>query len=92
VNAPNFPEGFRTGYELRGFKAGNARFPLSPAEHQVIAAMRGKLACLLGDCGFSEAAAECRMDSTRATGPASVPADVSRIVNEVMHRLKQHGI
>ena len=28
VNAPNFPEGFRAGYELRGFKVGHARFPL----------------------------------------------------------------
>jgi len=41
VGAPNFPEGFRTGYELRGFKAGNARFPLSPAEHDIIAHAAG---------------------------------------------------
>jgi hypothetical protein len=61
-----FPEGFRTGYELRGFKAGNARFPLSPAEQGLIAEMRSKLACVLAGCGFSEAAGECRISSAQA--------------------------
>jgi dihydrodipicolinate synthase/N-acetylneuraminate lyase len=72
VGAPNFPEGFRTGYELRGFQAGHARFPLSPAEEDVIAAMRSKLACVLTDCGFSEAAGEC---STGNAKPSAINVD-----------------
>jgi 4-hydroxy-tetrahydrodipicolinate synthase len=67
VGAPNFPEGFRTGYELRGFKAGNARFPLSPAEQGMIAEMRSKLACVLAGCGFEEAADECGLG--KSTSP-----------------------
>ena len=83
VGAPNFPEGFRTGYELRGFKAGSARFPLSPAEHEVIAAMRGKLACLLAGCGFEEAAGECRLgNQSRQAGP-----DIDAIVDAVLKNI-----
>lgn len=67
VNAPNFPEGFRSGYELRGFKAGNARFPLSPIDQNIIADMRAKLACVLAGCGFKEAAGECRMPGNEAS-------------------------
>ena len=84
VGAPNFPEGFRTGYELRGFKAGNARFPLSPAEHDLIAAMRSKLACVLAGCGFAEAAGECALGSS---GNPSRP-DIEAIVREVLVQLK----
>jgi len=79
VGAPNFPEGFRTGYELRGFKAGNARFPLSPAEHDTIAAMRGKLACVLAGCGFNEAAGECR----NGKAPMNVDAIVQAVLRNI---------
>lgn len=87
VGAPNFPEGFRAGYELRGFRAGHARFPLSAQERQVIAAMRGKLACLLAECGFEEAARECRDGRCGASGPAAGP-DVETIVREVLKRME----
>jgi hypothetical protein len=83
VGAPNFPEGFRTGYELRGFKAGNARFPLSPAEQGLIAGMRSKLACVLAGCGFQEAAGECRLGK-----PMSAPMDVDAIVQAVLKNIE----
>jgi 4-hydroxy-tetrahydrodipicolinate synthase len=86
VNAPNFPEGFRAGYELRGFKPGRARFPLSEREHATIDAMRGRLACLLADEGFAEAASSCRRDPA---SPADIrPADVEAIVRSVLNRLQ----
>jgi dihydrodipicolinate synthase/N-acetylneuraminate lyase len=85
VGAPNFPEGFRSGYELRGFHAGKARFPLSGGEREAVAAMRGKLACLLAECGFTEAAAECRIGSDKSA--AKGKPDVDLIVSEVMRRL-----
>ena len=87
VGAPNFPEGFRAGYELRGFNAGRARFPLSGGEHDAMAAMRGKLACVLAEAGFSEAAAECR-DGKCAAGPAAGLPDVDAIVRAIMDRLQ----
>jgi dihydrodipicolinate synthase/N-acetylneuraminate lyase len=87
VGAPNFPEGFRSGYELRGFQAGRARFPLSDQERESIARMRGKLACLLADCGFNEAAAECRPDGACS---ADDQPDIASIVDAVMKQLQPH--
>jgi hypothetical protein len=84
VGAPNFPEGFRTGYELRGFKAGNARFPLSPAEQGMIAEMRSKLACVLARCGYPEAAGECQISSSQ--NPSSM--DVDAIVQAVLKNIQ----
>jgi 4-hydroxy-tetrahydrodipicolinate synthase len=84
VGAPNFPEGFRTGYELRGFNAGSARFPLSSAEQGLIAEMRSKLACALGGCGFHEAAAECRVDERPA--PVNVDAIVRAVLKNIQAR------
>ncbi len=60
VNAPNFPEGFRAGYELRGFAPGRARFPLSAGELDLMDDIRARIACVLTECGFSEAASACK--------------------------------
>jgi dihydrodipicolinate synthase/N-acetylneuraminate lyase len=84
VNAPNFPEGFRTGYELRGFHAGHARFPLSEPERASISAMRGKLACLLAGCGFEEAAGECRMEENASA--VNVEAIVQAVLRNIQSR------
>lgn len=91
VGAPNFPEGFRTGYELRGFHAGSARFPLSPGEEQSIARMRAKLACTLASCGFEEAAHECRLAAGlpgHATLPNRPDVSIDAIVQAVMQEMK----
>jgi dihydrodipicolinate synthase/N-acetylneuraminate lyase len=86
VGAPNFPEGFRSGYELRGFKAGHARFPISHGEAEMIAAMRSKLACVLAACGFDEASRECRADPGTAAGGR---VDVDGIVNAVLRQISE---
>jgi dihydrodipicolinate synthase/N-acetylneuraminate lyase len=54
VGAPNFPDGFRAGYGLRGFNAGHARFPLSNGEQAALDTMRGRLAGLLAEAGLAE--------------------------------------
>ena len=83
VGAPNFPEGFRAGYELRGFHAGHARFPLSPAEAGTIAEMRSKLACILADCGFAEATGECRTSA----GPGfNLETIIQSVLREIQPR------
>jgi len=87
VGAPNFPEGFRAGYELRGFHAGHARFPLSAGEEAVIETMRGRLACLLADAGFAEAAGECRRTDATSVKPTPSRVDVENLVREVMGQL-----
>jgi dihydrodipicolinate synthase/N-acetylneuraminate lyase len=87
VGAPNFPEGFRAGYELRGFKAGHARFPLSTGEQVTIETMRGRLACVLADAGFAEAAGECQRSESAPTQVPPNRVDVENIVREVMGKM-----
>jgi 2-dehydro-3-deoxy-D-pentonate aldolase len=86
---PNFPDGFRAGASLRGFKLGSNRQLLSPKEQVDLAEIRGKIACILTDCGFSEAAGSCRRPegSTKMTTGLN-RADVDAIVREIVLRLK----
>lgn len=78
LSAPNFPEGFRAGYTLRGFDVGHARFPNSPEEDERLVEIQGKIACLLAEFGFSEAAEACQ---TKAAPNRLV---VERIVRETI--------
>jgi 2-dehydro-3-deoxy-D-pentonate aldolase len=100
----NFPEGFRAGMSLRGFKLGSTRQLLSPGEQTDLEEIRSRIACILADCGFDEAASECRRDGTgvRADMPErsdcqgggmsqpqlSCAFDPGEIAREVMRRLR----
>ncbi len=97
----NFPEGFRAGMSLRGFNLGTTRQLLSPGEQSDLEDIRGKIACILADCGFSEAAGACRRAGGGATGsaarttaePTAPPVgrvEVEGIVREVMEKLRTH--
>ena len=63
--AGNFPEGFREGVNLRGFHTGRGPQPMSPHEMEHFNAIRSKLACLLKECGFAEAADSCQTSSSK---------------------------
>lgn len=63
--AGNFPEGFREGVNLRGFDTGRGPQPMSPHEKAHFDTIRTKLACLLEECGFSEAANSCQTSAKR---------------------------
>jgi 2-dehydro-3-deoxy-D-pentonate aldolase len=97
----NFPEGFRAGMSLRGFNLGTSRQLLSPREKTDLEDIRSKIACILAECGFSEAAAACRQprdarhqsvpgtDSTstrRSTADEGLDADA--IAREVIRQLQ----
>lgn len=83
VNAPNFPEGFRAGYQLRGFETGNARFPLSQQERALMSEIRSRIACVLAECGFSEAAHACVNTANESANP-DLRHQVEDIVRDVM--------
>jgi 4-hydroxy-tetrahydrodipicolinate synthase len=85
--AGNFPEGFRAAVSLRGFNPGPPRFPMSPAELATLEEAKGRLACLLGECGYPEAARECelRQGSSAKAAPSSL--DVESIVKAVLKKL-----
>ena len=96
----NFPEGFRAGMSLRGFNLGTTRQLLSPREQSDLDDIRSKIACILTDCGFQEAASACRRAGGGAAGScgcASGPErknqsisgiEVEGVVREVMKRLR----
>jgi len=94
----NFPEGFRAGMSLRGFDLGTSRQLLSPKEQSDLDDIRAKIACILADCGFAEAAHACRRDEagkgswaeSAAGGTGSDPTrlDTEALAREVMKRLQ----
>jgi len=79
LGAGNFPEGFREGVNLRGFNMGRARQPMSPREREHFNAIREKLACLLAECGYSEAARHCG-----SGGNADLESAVEEIVRAIL--------
>ncbi len=92
----NFPEGFRAGMSLRGFNLGTSRQLLSPAEQCSYEDIRSHIACILADCGFSEAARACRrpgeaksgsVHASTPTSGASPGLDVDELVREVLQNL-----
>ncbi len=92
----NFPEGFRAGMSLRGFNLGTTRQLLSPKEQCDYEEIRSRIACLLTDCGFSEAASACRRPGGGETSPLPTAANITippprinveELVREVMQRL-----
>jgi dihydrodipicolinate synthase/N-acetylneuraminate lyase len=97
----NFPEGFRAGMSLRGFKLGASRQLLSPREQSDLEDIRSKIACILAECGFAEAASECQpaghgREALAATNSAAPDVssegpvmDAETITREVMRRLQR---
>ena len=85
--AGNFPEGFRAAVSLRGFNPGPPRFPTSPQELAKLEEVKGKLACLLGDCGYAEAARECELRRNGGSPDGPTALDVETIVRAVLEKL-----
>ena len=85
--AGNFPEGFRAAISLRGFNPGPPRFPMSPGELANLEEAKGKLACLLGECGYADAAKECELRRGHAPSRASAGLDVDSIVAAVLKKM-----
>lgn len=83
---PIFPEGFRAAAALRGFNLGHSRQPMSSREQADLSGLRSRIACLLADCGFTEAAHACVRPQGRGAGPVAVDVDV--IVRNVLKNLQ----
>ena len=85
--AGNFPEGFRAAVSLRGFNPGPPRFPQSAAELANLEIAKGKLTCLLGECGYVEAAKVCKLHQGIPISPLAVKTEVDAIVQAVINKL-----
>ena len=85
--AGNFPEGFRAAVALRGFDPGPPRYPMGPHEQAILEETKGKLACILGECGYPEAAHECELRrQSSADGPPISHLDLEKIVRSVVSK------
>lgn len=88
IYSAEFPEGFRAGVELRGFKMGVGRQPLSDQQQTDLTTLSRELQCMLATHGYTnEPVGGC------ATGIAPANSDeVTRIVSSVVSELKRRGL
>ena len=83
-----FPEGFRAAVELRGFQMGSGRQPMSDDQRTDLETLSRTLQCLLSEHGYTgEPVGGCPV------GTASMePAELDRIVRDVIGELKKRGM
>jgi 4-hydroxy-tetrahydrodipicolinate synthase len=83
----DFPEGFRAAVELRGFRMGRSRQPMTPEQRIDRAALQKVLQCILADFGYAAPPAE---GCAPRTGVPSADR-VSQIVTSVVDELRKRG-
>ncbi|MBI4875636.1 MAG: dihydrodipicolinate synthase family protein [Acidobacteria bacterium] len=83
-----FPNGFRAAAEMRGFKLGRSRQPLSKTQEADSVALESVLKCILADFGMVEPPAEGCAPRTRNPREDKL----SQVVFEVMRTLEERGI
>jgi dihydrodipicolinate synthase/N-acetylneuraminate lyase len=88
LNPFEFPDGFRAAAEMRGFKMGRGRQPMTPSQQVNRSSLQSHLQCLLSDFGLVEPPAS---GCPPRTGQ---PAEdrIGQIVYEVLHELEQRGV
>ena len=84
---PIFPEGFRAAAALRGFHLGTSRQPISKKEKADLGQLQSRIACILAECGFAEAAHSCDRSTSAASAP-ELRTNVEAIVRGVLEQLK----
>jgi 2-dehydro-3-deoxy-D-pentonate aldolase len=90
IYSAEFPEGFRAAVELRGFRMGTGRQPLSPEQKTDLSTLSKTLQCLLAEHGFTnEPVGGCPAGSG-ANG--FDPRQVNAIVQTVVAELRRRGL
>lgn len=89
IYSAEFPEGFRAAAELRGFRMGVGRQPLSDNQQRDLSALRNTLQCLLAEHGLtSEPIGGCPLKADDKFDSK----EVSVIVQNVLAELKRRGL
>jgi 4-hydroxy-tetrahydrodipicolinate synthase len=90
IYSADFPEGFRAAVDLRGFRFGRGRQPLSERQQVDRAALQKQIQCILSDFGATDPPAE-GCPRPRA-GAANVSRDkVQEVTAAVMAALRKGG-
>ena len=83
----DFPEGFRAAVEVRGFRMGHSRQPMTTGQKIDRGALQRVLQCILADFGYSQPPAEgCVPRSGDSTADR-----VAQIVTNVVQELRKRG-
>ena len=91
IYSAEFPEGFRAAVELRGFKMGHGRQPLSDKQQTDIGSLSRELQCMLSNHGFTDQPVGGCTIGDAGPDPAH-PAEVSAIVQQVVAELHRRGL
>lgn len=83
-----FPDGFRAATELRGFKMGTGRQPLSPEQQTDLSTLSNSLQCMLSANGFTDQP----VGGCAPMGADIDRSEVDRITQEVVSQLRQRGL
>jgi 4-hydroxy-tetrahydrodipicolinate synthase len=83
----DFPEGFRAAVELRGFRMGRSRQPMTGEQQLDRGALQRVLQCILADFGYVSPREE---GCPPRSGQPSTDR-VSQIVSSVVHELRKRG-
>jgi 4-hydroxy-tetrahydrodipicolinate synthase len=83
----DFPEGFRAAVELRGFRMGRSRQPMTAEQRIDRGALQKVLQCILADFGYVPPPPE---GCAPRTGQPMAD-QVSQIVTSVVHELRKRG-
>ena len=90
IYSAEFPEGFRAAVELRGFRMGTGRQPLSPEQKTDLTTLSRTLQCLLAEHGFTNEPVGGCPAGKGANGYDA--KQVSEIVQTVVAELNRRGL
>lgn len=89
IYSAEFPEGFRAAVELRGFRMGTGRQPMSPEQKTDLSTLSRTLQCLLSAQGFTDQPIGGCPPSKAATVD---PTEINTIVQNVLAELTRRGL
>lgn len=88
IYSAEFPEGFRAAVELRGFRMGRGRQPMSDGQSTDLEALSRTLQCMLSEHGFTDQP----IGGCELPGASEPPRDVQAIVQTVVAELRRRGL
>lgn len=89
IYSAEFPDGFRAAVELRGFRMGQGRQPLSAEQQTDLVTLSRSLQCLLSGHGFTDQPVG---GCATGTGDNIDTKQVSEIVQTVLAELRRRGL
>jgi 4-hydroxy-tetrahydrodipicolinate synthase len=93
IYSAEFPEGFRAAVELRGFRMGVGRQPMSAEQRTDLGTLSTTLQCMLSAHGFvNEPVAGCPAGKGAAKSGDVNAAEVGAIVSQVVAELSRRGL